>query len=66
MIGKSDVIASNAQHLDALRWIAHLFRGAQALLYFLSVVAYGSAHPQNANEARRERPAFPGDLRAKG
>jgi hypothetical protein len=42
MIGKSHVIARNAQHFDALRWIAHLFRGTQALLCFLSVVVHVS------------------------
>ena len=50
MIGKSHIIASNTQHFDALRWIAHLFRGTQALLRFLSIVAHGSARPQNARQ----------------
>jgi hypothetical protein len=54
MIGKSHVIASNAQHFDALRWIAHLFGGTQAFLCFLPVVTHGSAHPQNSKQ-RKER-----------
>jgi hypothetical protein len=45
VIGQGHVTASNTQHFDALRRIAHPLRSTQTLFSLLSVLAHGSTHP---------------------